>query len=78
MFRRSFTVANVTRVVLLATAVTVSACSSFDPGSQMVADASSQTVPLADPPAHRAGPPVSYRIASESSAPGLGHYYYPD
>jgi hypothetical protein len=78
MFRRSFTVANVTRVMLLATTLTVSACSGFDPGSQMVSDASNQTVPVADPPAHRDGPPVSYRDPSESSASRLVHYYYPD
>ena len=78
MFRRSFTMANVTKVVLLATAVTVSACSISDPGSQMVTDASNQTVPVADPPAHREGPPVSYWDPSESSAPLSGHYYYPD
>lgn len=78
MFRRSFTVANVTRVVLLATTLSVSACSSFDPGSQMVTDASNQTVPVADPPAHREGPPVSYSDPSASSAPRPAHYYYPD
>ena len=78
MFRRSFTVANVTKVALLATMVTVSACSSSDPGSLMVTDASNQTVPVADPPAHREGPPVSYSDPSESSAPRPGHYYYPD
>lgn len=61
MFRRSFPVANLTKVLLLATAVTLSACSSFDPGSQMVSSASNQTVP----------------VASESSAPRTGHYYYP-
>ena len=78
MFRRSSTVANLTKVVLLATAVIVSACSSFDPGSPMVTGATYQTVPLADPPAHREEPPLSYRDPGESSTPRPAHYYYPD
>ena len=78
MFRRSLTAANVTKVALLATTLTVSACSSFDPGSQMVPGASNETVPAADPPARREGPPVSHRDPSESSTPRPDYYYYPD
>ena len=56
MFRRSFPVANnLTKVLLLATAVTLSACSSFDPGSQMVSDASNQTVASESSAPHLSG-----------------------
>jgi hypothetical protein len=77
MFRRSFTAANISKAVLIATAVSISACSG--PGSRLVADPPCHPEAAASPDA-AACLQVPHAVRwdpSESGIPRQGVYYDP-